>query len=86
MLSLFKAYIYVSFFCARLKLTNHEPPRLAAVNFFLGCVGVTQVTRILLHRRSQGNATTAQAAKEEVRDLKETAKGVVGDAKSAVGR
>lgn len=44
--------------------------RLATVNFFLGCVGVMQVTRILTYRRG---------LKGETKDIKETAKGVVED-------
>ncbi|KAI0600600.1 hypothetical protein F4775DRAFT_590158 [Biscogniauxia sp. FL1348] len=39
---------------------------LAAVNFFLGCVGVTQVTRIALWHRSQKNLPAA--AVEEAKD------------------
>ncbi|KAI1077508.1 hypothetical protein F5B20DRAFT_551524 [Whalleya microplaca] len=43
---------------------------LAAVNFFLGCVGVVQVTRILLYRASQKGLppATAEAAKDEVKE------------------
>ncbi|KAI1772752.1 UPF0041-domain-containing protein [Hypoxylon cercidicola] len=42
---------------------------LAAVNFFLGCVGVTQVARILMYRSSQKNLPEAAEAKvAEVKD------------------
>ncbi|KAI1488399.1 hypothetical protein F5X96DRAFT_86593 [Biscogniauxia mediterranea] len=43
---------------------------LAAVNFFLGCVGVTQLTRIALWHRSQKNlSASASAATEEAKDV-----------------
>ena len=45
---------------------------LAAVNFFLGCVGITQVTRILLYRSSQKNLPAA--AESEVVQAKEAIK------------
>jgi hypothetical protein len=35
--------------------------RLAAVNFFLGCVGITQVTRIVLYQQRL-NRSLAKAA------------------------
>lgn len=42
---------------------------LAAVNFFLGCVGITQVGRILTYRASQKNLPEAAEAKvAEVKD------------------
>ncbi|KAI1500010.1 hypothetical protein F5X99DRAFT_387918 [Biscogniauxia marginata] len=44
---------------------------LAAVNFFLGCVGLTQVTRIALYHRAQKNllpSSSAAAAADEVKD------------------
>ncbi|EAW08805.1 mitochondrial pyruvate carrier family protein [Aspergillus clavatus NRRL 1] len=48
---------------------------LAAVNFFLGCVGVVQVSRILMYRRSLDGGSTKEA-------LKDMEQGVVGSAKS----
>lgn len=39
---------------------------LAAVNFFLGAVGVTQCARILMWRASQKDQTAADKAKELV--------------------
>lgn len=50
---------------------------LATVNFFLGVVGITQVTRILLWRNSQKGsiAETVEDVKEEVKqDVKEIVK------------
>ena len=41
---------------------------MAAVNFFLGLVGIVQVSRIVMYRQSQA-ALEAQA-KEEVTDAK----------------
>ncbi|KAI4865214.1 UPF0041-domain-containing protein [Hypoxylon rubiginosum] len=42
---------------------------LAAVNFFLGCVGITQVARIAMYRSSQKNLPEAVEAKAaEVKD------------------
>lgn len=43
------------------KLTSIFPqPSLAAVNFFLGCVGTVQVSRIYLYKRSvEGSAGAA---------------------------
>ncbi|RAL16147.1 mitochondrial pyruvate carrier family protein [Aspergillus homomorphus CBS 101889] len=49
---------------------------LAAVNFFLGIVGVVQVSRIVQYRRSLDGSTT-----EAVKDLE---KEVAGDAKAVV--
>lgn len=45
---------------------------LAAVNFFLGCVGLTQLGRIFLYRRSQKNLPAA--AEEKVAEVKEATK------------
>ncbi|MCJ1476061.1 hypothetical protein MMC13_004726 [Lambiella insularis] len=61
---------------------------LAAVNFFLGCVGVTQVTRILLHQRSVKNGTIGAIAEENAQDVaertKEAAKDVGAKVKGSV--
>ncbi len=61
---------------------------LAAVNFFLCCVGVTQVTRILLWQRSQEAASAGKVAEKDAREVADTAKGIaknpVGAAKNAV--
>ncbi|KAJ5919159.1 hypothetical protein N7466_010102 [Penicillium verhagenii] len=53
---------------------------LAAVNFFLGCVGVVQVTRIVQYRRSlDGSAeeTVVESAKGVVSAAEEAAEGAV---------
>ncbi|KAL8870600.1 MAG: hypothetical protein Q9174_003394 [Haloplaca sp. 1 TL-2023] len=62
---------------------------LAAVNFFLGCVGVTQVTRILMWQQSvkAGTAVTEtieQDAKNAVQTLEGTAENPEARAKSAI--
>lgn len=61
---------------------------LATVNFFLFCVGATQVTRIIMWRRSaEGRSTLAEAqtlAKEEGKTLEGVVKDPVGTAKQAV--
>jgi hypothetical protein len=41
--------------------------RLAAVNFFLGMVGIVQVTRILMYNQSQKNKSTVEEVKDEVK-------------------
>lgn len=46
---------------------------LAAVNFFLGIVGIVQVSRILIHRSSQKN-TAAGAVEEAKEAVKEAVK------------
>jgi hypothetical protein len=59
-------------------------PSLATVNFFLGCVGVVQVSRIFMWRASEeGKATlAAEAIKNEE---KASIKGVKDEVKGAVG-
>lgn len=37
---------------------------LATVNFFLFCVGATQVTRVFIYNQSQKNATLPKEAKQ----------------------
>ncbi|GAD91621.1 UPF0041 domain protein [Paecilomyces variotii No. 5] len=56
---------------------------LAAVNFFLGCVGVVQVSRIFLWRRSQ-TGSSAEAAKEIEHEVVDSAKAVEENAKGAL--
>lgn len=57
--------------------------RLAAVNFFLGCVGVVQVSRIFLWQRSQ-KGSSLEAAKELEHEAADSAKAVATSAESAV--
>ncbi|ODM21081.1 hypothetical protein SI65_04134 [Aspergillus cristatus] len=56
---------------------------LAAVNFFLGCVGVVQVSRIFMYRRSLEGSST-EAAKSMEHEVADSAKAVVHGAESAV--
>ncbi|KAJ5542811.1 hypothetical protein N7535_005235 [Penicillium sp. DV-2018c] len=62
---------------------------LAAVNFFLGCVGAVQVTRIFMWQRSQSNSTV-EAAKEIEHEAADSVKAVAHEtediAKKAVGK
>ncbi|KAJ5887751.1 hypothetical protein N7495_007792 [Penicillium taxi] len=56
---------------------------LAAVNFFLGCVGVVQCSRILLWQRSQ-NGSTVEAAKEFGEEAKTAGENAVKAVENAV--
>ncbi|EED19213.1 UPF0041 domain protein [Talaromyces stipitatus ATCC 10500] len=56
---------------------------LAAVNFFLACTGLAQVTRIFLWRRSQDGSAT-EAAKDLAEDTVGSAKAVTDSAKGVV--
>ncbi|KAL2798485.1 hypothetical protein BJX66DRAFT_295774 [Aspergillus keveii] len=57
---------------------------LAAVNFFLGCVGVVQVTRIFNYRRSLEGGSSKEAAKDLEHELADSAKAVAKEAVDAV--
>ena len=48
--------------------------RLAAVNFFLAVVGLTQVTRIVMYKQSVKDTPVAQLAEDEAKNVKETTK------------
>ncbi|OJJ55876.1 hypothetical protein ASPSYDRAFT_48140 [Aspergillus sydowii CBS 593.65] len=56
---------------------------LAAVNFFLGCVGVIQVSRIFNYRRSL-DGSSKEAVKDMEHELAGDAKAVASGAKEAV--
>ena len=56
---------------------------LAAVNFLLCCVGVTQVSRIVMYQSSLKNADLPQVAEADAKDAKETVVGVVEDPEGA---
>ncbi|KAJ5729793.1 mitochondrial pyruvate carrier 2 [Penicillium malachiteum] len=56
---------------------------LAAVNFFLGCVGVVQVSRIYAYRKSL-EGSPEEAAKDMEKEVVDSAKGVVTAAEGAV--
>lgn len=71
--------------------------RLAAVNFFLGCVGVTQVSRIVMYHRSQNQKAIgggggegessripSSAGGELAKEVETKTKGVVDKVKSVV--
>ncbi|KAL1977152.1 hypothetical protein VTN31DRAFT_11 [Thermomyces dupontii] len=57
---------------------------LAAVNFFLACVGTTQVTRIFLYERRKRHGSSKEAAKDISNETKESAKQVVDKVEGAV--
>ncbi|RJE26351.1 UPF0041 domain protein [Aspergillus sclerotialis] len=56
---------------------------LAAVNFFLGCVGVVQCSRIFLYQRSQ-KGSSLEAAKEMEHEVVDPAKKLGKEAEAAV--
>ncbi|RAH42864.1 mitochondrial pyruvate carrier family protein [Aspergillus aculeatinus CBS 121060] len=56
---------------------------LAAVNFFLGIVGVVQVTRIVQYRRSLDGSTT-EAVKDLEKEVVDDAKAVAATTEAAV--
>ncbi|TPX20274.1 hypothetical protein DIZ76_016162 [Coccidioides immitis] len=56
---------------------------LATVNFFVGCLGFTQVTRIFLHRRSVDGSTTA-ALKDMGHEATDSAKEMAHKAEDVV--
>jgi hypothetical protein len=57
--------------------------RLATVNFFLGCVGAVQVTRIFLWQRAQSHSTL-EAAKEIEHEAVDSVKAVVDETEGVV--
>ncbi|KAJ5772318.1 UPF0041-domain-containing protein [Penicillium odoratum] len=57
---------------------------LAAVNFFLGCVGVVQVTRIYNYRRSLEGSDVVDSAKDSVKDAVSAVEGAAEGAVKAV--
>ncbi|KAL9032501.1 MAG: hypothetical protein Q9180_006463 [Flavoplaca navasiana] len=58
---------------------------LAAVNFFLGCVGVVQVTRILRWQSQSKKDTITEVAQQDAEEAVRTAKGIVKDPEAAAG-
>ncbi|KAL1957237.1 hypothetical protein VTO42DRAFT_6143 [Malbranchea cinnamomea] len=56
---------------------------LAAVNFFVGCVGLTQVVRIFLYRRSVDGSTT-EALKDMTHEATDSTKHMVERAEEIV--
>jgi FMN-dependent NADH-azoreductase len=47
--------------------------RLAAVNFFLGIVGIVQMSRIAIYKMNQGENPIAEAVAEVKEEVKEKA-------------
>lgn len=58
--------------------------RLAAVNFFLGCVGVVQVSRIFMYRRSLEGGSAVAAAKDIEHEVVDNVKAVAKKTGEAV--
>ncbi len=56
------------------------------MNFLLCCVGVTQVTRIVMYESSVNNSTLPQVAEADAKDGRKTVKGVVEDPEGAARR
>ncbi|KAL8953029.1 MAG: hypothetical protein Q9222_001079 [Ikaeria aurantiellina] len=56
---------------------------LAAVNFFLGCVGITQVTRILIWQKQVKDGTVSEVAQEDAKDVTQTAEGIIKNPEAA---
>lgn len=63
---------------------------LATVNFFLFCVGATQVSRVIIYRQSLKGTSVTGEAKDVAKDEAETVQGVLEHseeaAKQAVGK
>jgi hypothetical protein len=57
---------------------------LAAVNFFLGVVGVVQVSRIVAYNASQKGQTAGQHVEELKEGAADTAKGLKKDVEATV--
>ena len=57
--------------------------RLAAVNFFLGCVGVTQVARIVMYQQELKKSGISQVAESNAKDAVDTAKSITQDPEGA---
>jgi hypothetical protein len=57
---------------------------LAAVNFFLGLVGVVQVSRIVTYNMSHKGETVGDQAKEAKEDVEGVAKGLKVKAEEAI--
>ncbi len=66
--------LYVRFASSSPSETN-GPIRLAAVNFFLGCVGVVQVSRIMMWQRSVKDGSASELVEQGAKDALKSAKG-----------
>ncbi|KAL8909369.1 MAG: hypothetical protein Q9171_005057 [Xanthocarpia ochracea] len=56
---------------------------LAAVNFFLGCVGIIQVTRILRWQQQVKKDSISEVAQQDTEDAARTAEGIVKNPEAA---
>lgn len=54
------------------------------MNFFLGCVGAVQVSRIFLYRRSLDEGSSKEALKDMIHDTADSSKHAVEKAESAI--
>ncbi|MCJ1311512.1 Mitochondrial pyruvate carrier 2 [Agyrium rufum] len=59
---------------------------LAAVNFFLFCVGVTQVSRILLYQQSVKNGTIKDVVKQDTKEAEKTVEEIAKDPEAAADK
>jgi hypothetical protein len=59
-------------------------PRLAAVNFFLGIVGVIQVSRIVAYNYSNKGESTTTQLEDAKEDIVDSAQSLKKDAIAAV--
>ena len=65
------------------EIYNTDSPRLAAVNFFLGCVGIVQVGRIYNYHRSL-DESPVEAIKAMEHEVVDSAKEAAVKAEAAV--
>ena len=56
---------------------------LAAVNFFLGIVGITQVGRIMAYQRTLKNQPTSKTLEDDIKNVATTSEGIVKDPQGA---
>ena len=66
--------------------SSTDYPSLAAVNFFLFCVGATQVSRVMMYRQSLTDQPLSEQIQEVADDAKAKAKEVVNDPKAALSK
>lgn len=69
--------LYVPYPYHRHKETNGSNS-LAAVNFFLGCVGIVQVSRIVMWQRSVKGDAASELVQQDAKDAVRTAKDASG--------
>ncbi|KAL2050372.1 hypothetical protein ABVK25_009344 [Lepraria finkii] len=59
---------------------------LATVNFFLCCVGVTQVTRIMMYQKSIEGLSAEEIVEKNAKEVANTAKGIAKDPEGAANK